>query len=190
MNPLKQTTVILFIFSLNVISFAQAVQSRSLYAITNHGDSTISAYKILGDEIQKQLETNIDWGKGVVGLALDPDSAMLFFSYDNSQKLELINAKTMTEIKNIRPPFELAGIAFDKSKQKFYDIIPSSTIPGPGDALIITIDENDIKEALDWLDKLRLDEEIKEAMTEEEFQEFREALEEDLMRLLKMSEWP
>jgi len=122
MNPSKQTIAILLVAFLIIIGPAQNVQAKSLYAITNHSNSTISSYKISGDEIQKQTETNVDWGEGAVGLALDPDSATLFVSYDDSQKLELINAKTMTEIKNITALYELAGLVFDQSKQKLYAV--------------------------------------------------------------------
>jgi len=122
MNSTSTLTVtILFLIACFFCLF-QNVQARSVYSITNHLDSTISAYKILDDEIQKQLETNVDWGEGAVGLALDPDSETLFVSYDGSTKLEIINAKTMTEIRSITAPAELAGLVFDQSKQKLYAI--------------------------------------------------------------------
>ncbi len=115
------TARILFLIACFLCLF-QNVQAKSVYSITNHLDSTISAYKVLDDEIQKQLETNVDWGEGAVGLALDPDSETLFVSYDDSYKLEMINAKTMTEIKYITAPAELAGLVFDQSNQKLYAV--------------------------------------------------------------------
>ena len=105
-----------------VFCFPQSVCAKSLYAISNHSLSAITAYSIQGDEIQRQIETNVHWSNGAVGLALDPDSEVLFVSYDGTNKLEMINARTMREISNIAAPLELAGIAFDRSKQKLYAI--------------------------------------------------------------------
>jgi DNA-binding beta-propeller fold protein YncE len=118
----KLIVSILFLIS-SLPGFTQSGQAKSLYAITNFEDSTISAYKISGDQIQKQISANFpSSGCGPVGLALDPDSATLFVSYDCSSDLELINARTMTEIKKITAPAELAGLVFDQSKQKLYAV--------------------------------------------------------------------
>jgi len=120
MFPGKKLIVWTLFIITSLLFCTQNVVAKSLYAITNHSNSTISSYKISGDEIQKQDDINVHWTNGAVGLALDTATQTLFVSYDGSQKLELINAKTMTEIKNITAPYELAGLAFDQDKHKVY----------------------------------------------------------------------
>jgi len=118
----KKLFVATLLLVIPVFCFPQSAWAKSLYAISNHSSSAITAYSIQGGEIQRQIETNVHWPNGAVGLALDPDSEVLFVSYDGTSKLELINARTMREISNIAAPLELAGIAFDRSKQKLYAI--------------------------------------------------------------------
>lgn len=120
----KKLIIGILLLILSLPGFTQTGQAKSLYAITYHWYSTISAYRISGNQIQKQIEKNFPSGTGAmaIGLALDPDSATLFVSYDLSDELELINAKTMTEIKNITAPAYLAGLAFDQTKQKLYAV--------------------------------------------------------------------
>jgi hypothetical protein len=63
--------------------------------------------------------------------------------------------------------------------QKFYDIIPSTTITARQEALdAMNADPVSMKELLQWLDKIWLDGDLKEFMTEEEYLEFRKAIEE------------
>ena len=108
--------------------FSSSVYGRSLYAITTcDGDinSTLTAYNIVGEQVEYRTDTQID--DGSIGLALDPDSETLFATYDyeiagNENKIVLINAKTMQRIKSIPTTDELCGIAFDKSKQKLYAV--------------------------------------------------------------------
>ncbi|MCX5636064.1 MAG: hypothetical protein NTX52_00015 [Planctomycetota bacterium] len=73
---------ILFLISF-LPGFNETGQAKSLYAITNFSYNTISAYRISGDQIQKQISANFPSSRcGPVGLALDHDSATLFVSYD------------------------------------------------------------------------------------------------------------
>jgi hypothetical protein len=100
-------------------------QAKSLYAITRHLDITVTAYDIQGEQIQYQTNAvNLPGHGGVVGLALDPDSEILFVTYEGSNIIEMINAKTMvTEETPATIPGEgisLSGITFDQSKQKLY----------------------------------------------------------------------
>jgi hypothetical protein len=98
--------------------------SKSVYAITKHMENKLSAYYIQGDQIYHQ--TTIDVTKvsdGAVGLALDPDSSILFVTYEDSDIIEMVNAKTMISEENpitVTGASSLAGIAFDHSKQKLY----------------------------------------------------------------------
>jgi len=92
---------------------ASTSQAKSVYAIIKHSDSTIAAYDIQGDQIEYQTDTQLDFGSGAVSLALDPNSATLFTTYDGANYIGLINAKTMiAEDDTVSAPSELAGMAF------------------------------------------------------------------------------
>jgi len=100
--------------------FSGNVYGRSLYAITNCQGGTLTAYDIQGDQIVYQINTQIDtWA---IGLALDPESETLFVTYDGSDKLVLVDAKTMQQIDSIPVSDELSGIVYDQSKQKIYAV--------------------------------------------------------------------
>jgi hypothetical protein len=89
---------------------------------------------------------------------------------DNRDALML---STATESPETRPERLRA------KSQKFYDIIPSTTITARQEALdAMNADPVSIKELLQWLDKIWLDGDLKEFMTEEEYLEFRKAIEE------------
>jgi len=97
--------------------------ARSVYVITDWA-STVRAYDIQGDQIIEQAtaENLADHG-GAVGLALDPDSGTLFVTFEGSNIIEMVNAKTMISEENpvtVPGASNLAGIAFDRSKNKLY----------------------------------------------------------------------
>lgn len=90
------------ILSLLVTFFAQTAHAKSVYVITNHGSSIIKAYDIQDDQIQYQVTAeNLANHGGAVGLALDPDSEMLFVTYEGSNIIEIMNAKTMEYLDTI-----------------------------------------------------------------------------------------
>jgi len=126
MHTLKQIGIQRLFTVLFIISFfAPPVIAKSVYAITNHDASTVKAYLIQDDQIEEQAtaENLPDHVEGAVGLALDPDSETLFVTYENSNIIEMVNAKTMIYQQNPTPvtgATNLAGIAFDQSKQKLY----------------------------------------------------------------------
>ena len=72
-------------------------QSKSLYAISQHFSTTIKAYKIEGDQIIYQTDAHgvPDHDYGAIDLAIDPESYYLFVTYEGSETIEIINAKTM-----------------------------------------------------------------------------------------------
>ena len=81
---LSQRKLAVCTVSVLIISFAQIAQAKSLYAITEHSGTTLTAYGIQGDQIDYQTDTQID--TAAVGLALDPDSGTLFATYDGAEK--------------------------------------------------------------------------------------------------------
>lgn len=86
-------SIVLFIL---IACSSETAHARSVYVITDR-DSTVKAYDIQGDQIVEQAtaENLVDLG-GAVGLALDPDSEIIFVTYEDSEMIEMLNAKTMT----------------------------------------------------------------------------------------------
>jgi hypothetical protein len=76
-------------------ALSQRANGQSLYAITNHTSSIITAYDVNGTTIDYQTDIAVDRGSGAVGLALDPESEILFVTYEASNLIEMVNAKTM-----------------------------------------------------------------------------------------------
>ncbi|MDH4241934.1 MAG: hypothetical protein OEW48_20430 [Phycisphaerae bacterium] len=69
--------------------------ARSVYVITDWA-STVKVYDIQVDQIVEQATAkNLADHGGAVGLALDPGSEMLFVTYEGSNIIEMVNAKTM-----------------------------------------------------------------------------------------------
>ena len=86
--------------------------------------STVKAYDIEGDQIVEQATAeNLANHGGAVGLALDPDSEILFVTYESSNIIEMVNAMKMVCEGNpvtVTGSYSLVGIAFDQTKQKLY----------------------------------------------------------------------
>jgi hypothetical protein len=126
MHSTKQVTSVQFLIIFLLITCpAQTAHTKSVYVITTHGSSIIKAYDIQDDQIHYQAtaENLQSQGLGAVALALDPDSQILFVTYEDSGIIEMLNAKTMISEQNpvtVPGADSLAGIAFDKYKQKVY----------------------------------------------------------------------
>jgi len=118
----KNITKLVFITFSSITTLESVSRATSVYAITNHGTSTITAYDIDGTTLEYQTDIAVPWGTGPVGLALDPESDTLFVTYDGAEVIELINAKTMEEIEYVEAPLELAGVEYDEGKRKLYGV--------------------------------------------------------------------
>jgi len=82
--------------------------AKSVYAIIDRS-STVRAYKSIGEEIEEQIDVkNLDDHGGAVGLALDPDSETMFVTYEGSNIIEMVNAKTMISEQN---PVTVPGVS-------------------------------------------------------------------------------
>lgn len=110
--------ICLVVFACLFFHFAGLCYGRSVFAITKHYGCQLTAYDIQGDQINYQMDSQID--TAAVSLALDPDSEILFATYDGSYKVVLVNAKTMTQIKSISTTDELCGIVYDQNRHKIY----------------------------------------------------------------------
>ena len=111
-------STVIFLTIVVSLVFSSNSYGRSLYAITTCGGipySTLTAYNIAGEQIEYLNDAQID--NYAVGLALDPDSETLFATYDEVDKIVLINTITMHQIKPIPLSYELAGIVYDQSRK-------------------------------------------------------------------------
>ena len=104
----KINLIHLFVLFLIVAGPAGTIQARSVYVITDRS-STVAAYDIQGDQIVGPNATaqNLPDHGGAVGLALDPDSETLFVTYEGSNIIEMVNAKTMISEEN---PVTVPGV--------------------------------------------------------------------------------
>ncbi len=97
-------------------------QARSVYAITKHLEDELTAYDIQDDQIDYQATGDVTGNaNGAVGLALDPDSGVMFVTYEGDNIIEMVNAKTLAPLgksKTVIDAANLAGIVFDQTKQK------------------------------------------------------------------------
>jgi DNA-binding beta-propeller fold protein YncE len=117
------SVVLIAIFIIAVL-FAQTGLTKSLY-VNVITPGSVRAYKIVGDHIQYQTNAQnlVYYGYSPIGLALDPDSGIAFITYEDQKIIELLNAKTMVSLQKIttvKDASNLAGVTFDKSKQKLY----------------------------------------------------------------------
>jgi len=86
-RKMRTVCIQIMISCLLVGGFSQTAYGRSIYAITNHESSTITAYDIEGTTLEYQANIQVDWGTGPVGIALDPGSDTLFVTYDGPDGL-------------------------------------------------------------------------------------------------------
>ena len=119
---------------LTVISFLTVVpanvKAKSLYVIADiKGSSTdstqpVQAYNIEGDgTLTFQTEHRIPHRMlGAVGLAIDSDAGYLFVTYEASEEIQLIDARTMTGAGITTAPdaTDLAGIVYDHKQKLLY----------------------------------------------------------------------
>ena len=127
----KPATLIVSIIVL-VAVISPTAEAKSVYVISDTEDSNLAAYRIDGEEIEEQIDVkNLDDRDDAVGLALDPDSATMFVTYEGSNVIEMVNAKSMVSLQNpvtVTDATSLAGIAFDQGRKYLnkaidYDII-------------------------------------------------------------------
>jgi hypothetical protein len=85
-------SIVLFI----LIAFSTpTARAKSVYAIINHQSDIIGAYKIDGNQIDYQTEiTAPQQGSRAIDLAIDSDSSCIFITYECSNIIEIMNAKT------------------------------------------------------------------------------------------------
>jgi uncharacterized repeat protein (TIGR01451 family) len=106
------------------------VQAKSLYVIadilgsTSSATQPLQAYNVEPDgTLTFQVEHRIPHrGLGGVGMAIDSDTGYLLITYEHSDEIELVDARTMTRIGATVAPdsYNLAGIVYDHKKKLVY----------------------------------------------------------------------
>lgn len=108
-------------------AFTGVAGAKSLYVIAdiNANPTPIQAYDIQGNTLVYQATYNVPYhGGGAVGLTIDTDSETLFVTYEFSNIIEKIDAKTMTSVGSttVAGASNLAGIVVDQDKGLVYAV--------------------------------------------------------------------
>ncbi len=130
-NIMKNKSIII-ICTLVILGLATVmsgtVGAKSLYVIANINQSPtpIQAYDIQVDGTLIYQATHYvpAWDSGAVGLAIDTDSEFLFVTYESSNRIQLVDATTMSDegITIAPSASNLAGIVVDHDNQKIYTV--------------------------------------------------------------------
>lgn len=113
----------LLVVFLSIAPFTQTAQAKSAYAIVNHQGDIIGAFKIQGNQIEYQAEIQApQHATRAIDLAIDSDSCCIFVTYEGSNIIEIMNAKSLENEHPVTATgaSDLAGIVFDEAKQKLY----------------------------------------------------------------------
>ena len=126
-NAWKSITVIAVVLTVLGIAVVGSASAKSLYVIAdiNTAPTPILAYDIQGNVLVYQATHNVPYyGIGAVGLAIDTDSETLFVTYESSNTIQLLDAKTFADLGTTTAPgaSNLAGIVVDQDKGLVYTI--------------------------------------------------------------------
>ena len=113
-------SIVLFIL---IACSAPKARAKSVYAIINHQSDIIGAYKIDANQIDYQAEIQAPQHDiRAIDLAIDSGSSCIFITYEGSNIIEIMNAKTLEHEGSViaTGASNLAGIVFDEARQKLY----------------------------------------------------------------------
>ena len=120
------------VFSISIIfllMIPDKIQAKSVYAITDHGNSTLKAYKIQGDQIQFQEYVQVDdYASGALDATINSSRELLFLTYESSTRIVWADTRTMQQkgyidLHNIYSAAEqLAGMTTCEEKNRIYAI--------------------------------------------------------------------
>lgn len=120
MKAKKQHVVALVHFCCLIIILSTTNSlAKSLYAIINHQNDIIGAYRIDGSQITYQTDIQApQHGVRIIDLCIDSDSSCLFVTYENSNTIEIMNAKTLENEGSTTASgsSNLAGITFNEGQ--------------------------------------------------------------------------
>jgi uncharacterized repeat protein (TIGR01451 family) len=114
--------------SILILAFTGTTTAKSLYVIADMDadPQPVQAYDIgVDSSLTYQSESKIEhWMYGAEFLAIDTDNERLFVTYRGSNRIGLVDAKTMAAIGSKTAPgaSDLAGIVYDNDKDLLYCI--------------------------------------------------------------------
>jgi len=115
-----------------------SAHAKSVYAITDHINSTLKAYEIKGNQLEYQADVEVtDFDSGAVDTTICSQLGRIFITYEGSAKIVWSNAKTLLQegyidLRDVYPPAgSLAGVVADEGKGLV------STVERRGDKLYI-----------------------------------------------------
>jgi uncharacterized repeat protein (TIGR01451 family) len=124
----KMTKTGLLICATILLGFGLA-QAKSLYVIADiDGNPTpIQTYDIQGPPtyLVYQAKQGVpNWASGAVGLAIDTTNKKLFVTYEDGNKIQMLDATNFKDLGTTTAPnaSNLAGIAVDQGKNKIYTV--------------------------------------------------------------------
>jgi len=132
MLPGKRLYIVISLYLLTfIVTVGPAHAAKSVYVISDTEVSEMEAYRIDGANLIWQTDYDfVSSAWGAVAIAIDDSEygQFLFVTFEWSDEIELVNAKTMQQVKFIDVSDELAGIVYDLpgktlNKTRNYDII-------------------------------------------------------------------
>ncbi|RLF33802.1 MAG: hypothetical protein DRN08_05180, partial [Thermoplasmata archaeon] len=127
-NRLDNRIVVISMLVLTIlVAISGITAAKSLYVIANINASPtpIQAYDIQGNSLVFQSEYNVPYfGWGAVGIAIDTESETLFVTYEESNVIQLLDARTFEDLGSTTAPDaeNLAGIVVDQDKKLVYTV--------------------------------------------------------------------
>ena len=114
-------SVVLSVFAVVLLTVTtKSLEGKSVYAIPRHETSALNSYYILEGDREGQLEYRATYNLTVgapADVIIDVQSDILFVTFENRRRIELVNAKTFLQedIVEATGASDLAGLALDYS---------------------------------------------------------------------------
>lgn len=125
----RLTSLIAVVATLLAMTFSGMASAKSMYVIANINASPtpMQTYDIQAAPtyLVFQATANVpSLAGGAVGLALDEDSEKLFVTYEVSNTIQLVDARTFAVLSQTTAPgaSNLAGVAVDRGRNKLYTV--------------------------------------------------------------------
>jgi len=124
----RKRILIILLLIFPVIGFSNTAKAKSVYVVRDTGtyvgdDSYLHVYDIQDINLVSQIDYKTV-NQPAIDLAIDIDSKYLFVTFENDNKIEVVNAKTMEYVDTVTATgaSDLAGIVIDRGKQKVYTV--------------------------------------------------------------------
>jgi hypothetical protein len=103
-----------------VACICASAEAKSVYAITNHGAETITAYQIQGNQLEFPSANSFNHDE-LINVTVDSQRKLLFVTVEGGG-IFCVDAETLVEKGYSSTPCELAGIVADELRQKIYAV--------------------------------------------------------------------